>query len=112
MSVTQRARVLRLAEQRGAQGFTAKDFMPPTADGGPPIWRCAARVNEIRKAGRAIETRHEPQQGGARVARYVLLDEHRVTVSAVAPGALDPVLALPVDGHAPAPAYDPTEPWA
>jgi hypothetical protein len=90
--MTQVQRVEQLLRRRGEHGITAKDFMPPTADGLSPIWRCAARVNELRQTGHVIETRLE-QQGGARVAHYFLIGEERVTVPvSAAPSAPDELL--------------------
>ncbi len=55
--LTQTARVKRLLDQRGRQGLTAVDFaQTPTADGGPPILRVAARVNDLKNQGYDIRT--------------------------------------------------------
>jgi hypothetical protein len=54
---TQRQRVLRLLEQRGELGITQGDFLlPDVADGGTPITRVGARIEELRRRGLTIET--------------------------------------------------------
>ena len=52
-------RVLELARRRGRRGVHSSDFdrRGETADGGPPIRRLAARVDELRKLGHRFETR-------------------------------------------------------
>ena len=45
----QRTRVLALLIRRGAEGITQADFLlPDVADGGRPITRLAARIEELR----------------------------------------------------------------
>jgi hypothetical protein len=66
--LTQRERVLRLLQHK-PHGVSPYDFTPPTADGGKPIMRVAARILELRDEGLDIETRTSPN--GA--ALYVLV---------------------------------------
>lgn len=50
--MTQTDRVLAALTRAGARGLTQADFlMFPTIDGGPPITRLAARVEELRDEG-------------------------------------------------------------
>ena len=50
--MTQTDRVLAALTRAGAHGITQVDFLRfPTIDGGPPITRVAARVEELRDAG-------------------------------------------------------------
>ena len=50
--MTQRDRVLRVLRTVGQRGVTQADFIRwPTPDGGPPITRLAARIEELRAAG-------------------------------------------------------------
>ncbi|WCB92293.1 hypothetical protein DSM104299_00983 [Baekduia alba] len=96
--MTQTARVEQLLRRRGELGITAADFLlPDVADGGPPILRLAARVDELRsRHGVTIVTLFE-HKGDARVARYVLREQHFVTASMPvnAPDASDQLLAPP-----------------
>lgn len=55
------------ALQRGP--ITSVDFQSPTCDGGPPILRVAARINELRDRGCRIRSE---VVSGSRLARYVL----------------------------------------
>lgn len=67
--MTQRDRVLRLLKQRAGEGITQADFDGPTADGGPPVRRLAARVEELRKAGHVITS----SKDSSKFARYSLV---------------------------------------
>ncbi len=64
-------RVLDLARRRGRAGFHSSDFDVPgqTADGGPPIRRLAARVDELRNQGHWFNTRKRRD----RTVEYVLV---------------------------------------
>lgn len=59
---TQGDRILRALRQVGARGITATDFaLPHVIDGGRPITGLAARIDELRSGGHAIDrigTRH------------------------------------------------------
>lgn len=58
MNDTQLVRVLRALRAVGSRGLTATDFIrQPTFDGGAPITRLAARIDELRDAGHHIEGR-------------------------------------------------------
>jgi hypothetical protein len=63
-------RVLALARARGRRGVHSSDFDVPgqTVDGGLPIRRLAARVDELRNLGHRLETRTRPD----RTVDYVL----------------------------------------
>jgi hypothetical protein len=63
-------RVLELARRRGRRGVHCSDFDVPgqTADGGKPIRRLAARVDELRNLGHVFETRKRAD----RTVDYVL----------------------------------------
>lgn len=66
---TQVDRVLRLLRQRGRDGVDPTDFAAPhVRDGGKPIMRLAARINDLRARGFVITT----SRRGA-VASYVLV---------------------------------------
>lgn len=55
--MTQRDRILTALQTAGARGITQVDFLRfPTVDGGPPITRVAARVEELRKQGHDISS--------------------------------------------------------
>lgn len=50
MKLTQCQRIKRALDQRGPRGVSPTDFsQKPTIDGGPPILRVAARIDELRK---------------------------------------------------------------
>jgi hypothetical protein len=85
--LTQTARVEQLLRRRGEHGMTAAEFTAPTVDGGPPIFRVAARVAELRARGLAVVS-EDTRDGGLTV--YVLREPQRVTVTAPAeaPGAM------------------------
>lgn len=69
--LSQKDRVLRLLRQRGNRGITAVDFLGPyVADGGKPITRVAARVQDLRDAGYDVQTVGKRNQ----CAVYVLMD--------------------------------------
>lgn len=53
--MTQRDRVLKALQSAGLRGITQIDFLRfPTLDGGAPITRLAARVQELRDEGHEI----------------------------------------------------------
>jgi hypothetical protein len=53
--LTQRQRVLQALQRVGARGLTQVDFlMPSVIDGGAPITRVGARIEELRAAGHQI----------------------------------------------------------
>lgn len=55
--MTQKDRVLRSLQQAGPQGMTQVDWLRfPTPDGGAPITRVAARVQELRDEGHPISS--------------------------------------------------------
>lgn len=55
MSRTQRTRVLRALEHAGSRGITSVDFqLPDVIDGGAPILRVAARIEELVDDGYRI----------------------------------------------------------
>lgn len=50
--MTQRERILAALRAAGRRGITQVDFLRfPTVDGGPPVTRVAARVQELRDEG-------------------------------------------------------------
>jgi hypothetical protein len=54
--LTQRERVLRALQRVGSHGLTQVDFdLPAVIDGGAPIKRVAARVEELRRDGCRID---------------------------------------------------------
>lgn len=61
-------RVLEAMRQRGSTGITTLDFDGPTIDGGAPIRRLAARIEELRKRGHIIDS----TQRRHKLAVYVL----------------------------------------
>jgi hypothetical protein len=68
---TQRDRVLNALRHAGDRGITATDFaLPNVIDGGPPIARLAARVDELR-AGHHIE--HAGRRNRCAIYRLVTL---------------------------------------
>lgn len=69
---SQRVRVLNALERAGQRGITAVSFLAPDViDGGLPVLRVGARIDDLRRAGHAIGTTME-QVGGARLAVYRL----------------------------------------
>jgi hypothetical protein len=64
-------RVLELARRRGRGGVHSSDFdvAGETADGGPPIRRLAARIDELKRQGHWFTTRKRRD----RTAEYVLV---------------------------------------
>jgi len=53
--VSQRDRILRALRNAGDRGVTQVDFLGfPAVDGGAPITRVAARIEELRKEGHPI----------------------------------------------------------
>jgi hypothetical protein len=55
--LTQRDRVLQALQRVGSHGLTQVDFQPPSViDGGAPITRVAARIEELRDAGHRIDS--------------------------------------------------------
>ncbi len=80
-AMPQADRVLRVLRQRRGDGVTVIEFRPPDViDGGAPIERLAARVEELRKRGHRIDTR----KGRTRLARYVLIESPAGTKAAAA----------------------------
>lgn len=60
--MTQRDRVCRALQHAGPRGITQVDFLrTPTVDGGPPITRVAARVEELRAGGLRVENQGRRQ---------------------------------------------------
>lgn len=74
----QNRRVIKLAQQRGHNGFCAVDFLAPwVADGGSPITRLAARVAELKAMG------YEFDDGGRRNGTKVyVLKQYSVRAAA------------------------------
>ena len=92
--MTDRDRVLKLLRARGETGVTPLDWArTPTADGGKPMLRLAARVQELRVLGYGIRT--ERLKSG--VAKYVLDD---------ADDPHDHLFQMPAEPHKPAGPYD------
>jgi hypothetical protein len=55
--MSQNARVLQLLQARGEDGIRPTDFLAPSVvDGGKPILRLPARIDELRKEGVGITT--------------------------------------------------------
>lgn len=72
-------RVLRALQERRGDGVTPVHFAAPDVlDGGSPIMRVAARVQDLRDRGHRIETR----KGRGGVARYVLIESPAGTKAA------------------------------
>lgn len=69
----QTERVLALLRERALhdRSLNPVDLLDATADGGPPILRLPARINNLRDAGYRIYTRRAPN----RTADYFLLGE-------------------------------------
>lgn len=89
IALSQKARVLGLLRERGDRGITAADFLlPDVVDGGKPIARLAARVDELRSRGLTIVT--EGRRAGFSI--YVLREERRV--AAVPPPATEPAVLV------------------
>jgi hypothetical protein len=77
---TQNARVLAALRKAGPAGVKTADFLAPDViDGGEPVIRLPARVNDLREAGHVIVTHREPNQ----TARYVLLRDAEDVASAL-----------------------------
>jgi hypothetical protein len=77
---TQNARVLAALWKAGPAGVTTADFLAPAViDGGKPIVRLPARVNDLREAGHVIVTHREPNH----TARYVLVRDAEDVASAL-----------------------------
>jgi hypothetical protein len=56
-------RVLELMRQRGEFGVTQVDFLlPDVADGGPPITRLGARVQDLEEQGHVISASGRPNK--------------------------------------------------
>lgn len=64
-----------LAAMRSHGSVTPRSFRYPTIDGGDETDRLAARINELRDHGYAIETVIETTAKGKRHARYFLSGE-------------------------------------
>jgi dienelactone hydrolase len=86
-----RARVLDWLERHGEVNTT--DFMlPGVCDGGTPITRLAARINELRDEGQAIRTVYQPNG----TATYVWHGHHEhPEPKPPAPEALFEVASIP-----------------
>ena len=106
--MTQRERILAALRKAGPSGLTQVDFLRfPTPDGGSPITRVAARVQELRDEG------YEILSSGTRdrCALYVLKEQGvstgpvRLGGPAVA-GPVETTLFDPVTVHAPRPHYE------
>jgi hypothetical protein len=98
--VNQRERVLKALQDAGLRGITQVDFLRfPTVDGGPPITRVAARVQELRDEG------YEILSGTTRdrCAVYIL---KRQDVPVVVDAAAGSTLFDPVSLHRPLSPYD------
>lgn len=71
--MTQRDRVLQALRNRGGHGLTQVDFiLPGVCDGGTPITRVAARIEELKGEGYTIATQPERRQ---RCVVYWLVSE-------------------------------------
>lgn len=90
--MTQAERVLAALYKRGRHGLTQIDFdLPDIIDGGPPIKRVAARVEELRNQGFRIAS-------GERRQKCVVY-----RVEGVVPGVVRPVKPEPVSDESGAP---------
>ena len=69
--VTQNDRVLKLLRAREGEGINTTDLMAPAADGGKPILRLAARIDDLRKRGHGFEVRRRSNG----TVTYVLLHD-------------------------------------
>jgi hypothetical protein len=57
--MTQKQRVMAALEKAGAAGISPEDFLLPNViDGGKPILRLPARINDLRNDGLSIDTEH------------------------------------------------------
>lgn len=55
--MTQKQRILKALQAAGATGIRPEDFLlPDVVDGGSPILRVAARIEDLRKEGHTILT--------------------------------------------------------
>jgi hypothetical protein len=72
---TQVDRVLSLLRARAAEcrPLNTVDLLAPAADGGKPIIRLPARINDLRDSGHVIDTR----RAANRTADYFLISEPR-----------------------------------
>lgn len=81
--MSQRDRVLAALRNSGLRGITQVDFLRfPTIDGGAPITRVAARVQELRGAGHKISSSDTRDK----CAVYRLVEAGLVVSDASAPG--------------------------
>lgn len=117
--MTQRERVLRALQTAGPRGVTQVDFLRfPTVDGGPPITRLAARIQELKDAGHRIGSSATRDK----CAVYVWTDWARRGDSSTLPAAPTSTAAVnpaedgaagtlfnPALGSSPAGAYDDLE---
>jgi hypothetical protein len=104
--LTQKQRVLKAARAAGTTGLTAIDFYPPDViDGGKPITRLAARIEELEAEG--IRFWRDGRRNGCTV--YVLDPAHRpalrqpAQVTPPEPGAdtlFDPLVGVGVPASA------------
>lgn len=104
--MSQNDRVLAALRRAGRFGITQVDFsLPDVIDGGKPINRVAARINDLGNAGHVIGKRGTRN----RCAVYVL-KASGVSPTVPAASALDRgaagTLFDPADTHVPAGAYD------
>jgi hypothetical protein len=85
---TQKARVLDALRRVGSHGLTAIDFSPPhVIDGGAPITRVAARIEELRAGGHKISSRGRR----SKCVVYVLEDALRESLPPVPEPAQPPM---------------------
>lgn len=103
--MTQRERTLNALRKAGTRGMTQVDWLRfPTPDGGPPITRIAARIQELRDEG------HEIQSSGTRdrCALYILREPGLVVAPTQAPESEleSSTLFDPVSLHQPISPYE------
>lgn len=88
--VTQKDRIERALRRTGQRGITQADFIGAViVDGGAPITRVAARIDELKQSGLKI-TAFGHRDGGCVIYR---LEEHIPPPPAAAPKALAPPAA-------------------
>lgn len=104
--MTQTDRVLHALRARGGKGICTTDFLlPAVCDGGAPITRLAARIQDLKQRGYIIATAGE--RHGCAV--YILVREPSSAEQAGAPGA-PPVTPNAPAGGAPQPLFTLEEP--
>ena len=94
--MTQNERVLKLLRARAGEGVNTTDLMAPDADGGKPILRLAARIDDLRRRGHGFEVRRRSNG----TTTYVLL--HDAERGSCSPQA-SPTISLRSDSSAAAP---------